>query len=333
MNKIVAEKLAAQISDWCHRGLISNELFVTLKKRYSTDVTLGNIFLRWLGFLAVFLLGMSILGVISLTMGDIALYLAPFVLSAIGYLMWFKGTKMAIDPEQHYPTSGAVLVTVGLVAGFAALVMLYELFDGMSIRLEYVVPYLMLIMAGAAYFTAYRYGLRWPLTLGVLLVFHGIGNMHSYGGQGSYFLGIQDEHLTFIIAMISIVLGIWHEKAFEKDHHRSEVGFGQIYIVLGLLYANLCLWFLSIEGRDLDAVLVFSAASVTQIILGGKFHDGRLMGFGIVFLSINIYTRMFEHFWDALSKGAFFLISGTIALAIGIALEWRSKQMKQGAEL
>lgn len=328
MRKIVAEKLTDQISDWGHRGLINIELLTILKTRYSTDVTLGKILLRWLGFLAVFMLGISILGVISMALGEVALYLAPFVLAAVAYFMWIKGTKMATDHEQHYPTSGAVLVTVGLLAGFSALVMLYELFDGTGML--NVAPYLMLIVGAAAFFTAYRYGLRWPLTLGVLLVFHGIGNMHSYGGHGSYFLGIQDERLTFIIAMISLVFGMWHEKALEKDLNRREVGFGQVYIVFGLFYANLCLWFLSLPRGELGVVLTFSAACVAQIILGGKFHDGRFIGFGIVFLSINIYTRMFENFWDELSKGVFFLISGTVALVVGIALEWRAKKIKAG---
>jgi len=331
MRKIVAEKLSDQISDWGHRGLISNELLAVLKTRYSTDATLGRILLRWLGFLAVYMLGLSILGTISLALGEVALYLAPFTIGAIAYFMWIKGTQMATDPEQHYPTSGAVLVTVGLLAGFAALIMLYQLFDNTD--LDKVVPYILLIVGAAAFFTAYRYGLRWPLTLGVLLVFHGLGNMHSYGGHGSYFLGVQDERLTLIVALTSIVFGMRHEKVIEKDLNRREVGFGQVYIVFGLFYANLCLWIISLPQGQLEAVLIFSAACVAQIIFGGKFHDGRFIGFGIVFLSINIYTRMFENFWDELSKGAFFLISGAIALAIGIAFELRAKKIKAEANV
>jgi len=194
-----------------------------------------------------------------------------------------------------------------------------------------VAPYIMLIVGAAAFFTAYRYGLRWPLTLGVLLAFHGLGNMHGYGGHGSYFLGIQGERLTFIVALTSIVFGLWHENTLENDINRREVGFGQVYIVFGLLYANLSLWFLSLPHGQLAAVLIFSAACVAQIILGGKLHDGRFIGFGVVFLSINIYTRMFENFWDELSKGAFFLISGALALVIGIGLEQRAKSIKAGA--
>ena len=329
MRKIVAEKLSEQIANWGHQGLIDNELLGVLTARYATDVTLGRILLRWLGFLAVYMLGMSLLGVLSMALGEVALYLSPVVLAVIAVFAWRKGTIMATDPVQRYPTSGAVLVTAGLIAGFAALMTAYTVFHGT--RFVNVAPYMMLIISVAAFFTAYRYGLRWPLTLGVLLVFHGLGNTHRYGGHGGYFLGIQDERLTCAIAVVSILFGMWHEKSQEKDLNRREVGFGQVYIVIGLLYANLCLWFLSLPHGQLVAVLAFSAACVVQIILGGRFHDGRFIGFGIVFLSIDIYTRMFEHFWDDLSKGAFFLISGAIAMTVGVLLEQRAKKLKAEA--
>ena len=330
MRKIVAEKLVDQISDWGHRGLISSEQLAILQSRYSSDVTLGSILLRWLGVLAVCMLGLSVVGLIGLALGNVALYVAPIALTAVACFTWVRGTKMAADPEQNYPVTGAVLVTVALLAGFVSLVLSYELFVGAGNRagMLIVVPYTMLIVGAIAFFTAYRFGLRWPLTLGVLLVFHGIGNLHGYSGHGNYFLGIRDERLTFAIAIISLVFGIWHEEVVEKDLNRSEVGFGQVFIVFGLLYVNLCFWILSLYRGDLVAVLVFTAMCVAQIVLGGKHHDGRFIGFGIVFLSINIYTRLFENFWDELSKGVFFLASGTIALIVGIAFEWRSKKLK-----
>ena len=219
MRKVVAEKLTDEISDWGHRGLISNELLDVLKKRYSTDVTLGRILLRWLGFLAVYMLGTSILGTLSLALGDMAMYLAPLVTGAIGYFMWLKGTQMATDPEQLYPTSGAVLVTAGLLAGFATLLLLHALIDDCTVG--GAAPYFMLITGAAAFFTAYRYGLRWPLTLGVLLVFHGLGNMHSYGGHGSYFVGVQDERLTVRHATSGLLL---HEDRQVRREFEPQTG-------------------------------------------------------------------------------------------------------------
>ena len=323
MRKVLAEKVSDQISEWGHRGLIDDNLLTLLKSRYHSDEAMFGNLMRWLGFLGVWLLGASVVGVVSMSMGRVAEYVMPIVLLAFSYYLWRKGTRMAVDPEQRHPVTGAVLVTVGLIAAFAALVALYSLLGGRSMRLAG--PIMMFLIAGAAFFTAYRFGLRWPLILGVLLAFHALGNMHRYGGHGSYFMGIQDERLTFIIAAVSIAFGMWHEKALERDLSRREVGFGQVYIVTGLLYANLSLWFLSLPRGELVAVLIFSLACVTQIVLGGRFHDGRFTGFGIVFLSINIYTRMFENFWDDVSKGSFFLISGAIAMVVGFGLEKRAK--------
>lgn len=331
MRKVVAERISAQVSDWAHRGLIDDELSARLKDRYSNGITMGSVLLRWLGFLAVLMLGMSVVGFVGMVMGEVAAYIAPFLIAALAFFLWLKGTQLASDPAQRYPTSGAVLVTVGLIAGFAALVIFYEVFGGRG--MQHAIPVMMLMVGAAAFFTAYRFGLRWPLILGVLLAFHALGNMHRYGGHGSYFLGIQDERLTFGIAIVSIVFGMWHEKVRETDLGCREIGFGQIYIVTGLLYANLSLWILSIPGGELFAVLLFSAGCVVQIALGGRFHDGRFTGFGIVFLSINIYTRLFENFWDDLSKGGFFLISGAIALIVGSSLEFRARKLKAASEL
>ncbi len=329
MRKIVAEKLADQVAGWSHKGLIDAELSSILRERYQTGASMGRVFVRWLGFLAVTMLGMSVLGFIGMTMGEASRFVAPFLLGAAAYVLWIKGVEMATDPQQRYATSGAVLVTFSLLVVFSALMTAYLVFVGDTGR--YAVPTIMGLTAGAAVLTAYRHGLRWPLLLGVMLGFHALGNMHSYGGRGSYFMGIQDERLMFIVAAISIVFGLWHEHTLESDEERHDVGFGQVYIVLGLLYANLSLWFLSLPSGELGFVLLFTAGCVAQIVIGGRLHDGRFTGFGIVFLSINIYTRMFEHFWDDISKGAFFLMAGALAMIAGTYFELRARNLRREA--
>jgi len=327
MRKVVAEKIAGQVANWSHSGLIDAELSAILEARYAINVTMGRVLLRWLGFLAVTMLGMSVLGFIGMTLGEASQFLAPIALGAAAYVLWTKGAAMATEPEQRYPTSGAVLVTFSLMVGFAALMTALVVFGGEDSLSA--VTIVMILTSGAAVYTAYRFGLRWPLLLGVLLGFHALGNMHRYGGGGSYFMGIQDERLTFLVAVISIAFGVWHEKSLEHDSERRDVGFGQVYIVFGLLYANLALWFLSLPREELMFTLLFTFAGVAQIVMGGRLHDGRFTGFGIVFLSINIYTRMFEQFWDDLSKGAFFLIAGGMAMAAGIAFELRARGLRR----
>lgn len=146
MRKIVREKLTNEVAEWSHRGLIGAELGQQIGQRFLSDVTAGRLLLRWLGFFGVFLLGSSILGFLGLALGEVTRYLAPFVLGGLGYGMWLKGVQMATDPEQRYPMSGAVLVTVGLIAGFGALLAVFELM-GSRVGNETVAVIMLLVAA------------------------------------------------------------------------------------------------------------------------------------------------------------------------------------------
>ena len=328
MRKAVAEKPATEVAEWGHEGLISDAVQDVLLARYSVDQTLGRVLLRWLGFIALLLLASSVFGFLGSLVGEAALYIALPLLGGFAYLLWIKGTAMAVDPAQRYATSGAVLVTFSLFVAIGPLALLFEIFD-----IEYgraTTPIMMLIISTLAFFTAYRHGLRWPLLIGILLVFHAFGHMHRYGGGGSYFMGIADERISLAVALVALFFGLWHERVLERNENRLG-GFGHVYIIFGLLYVNLSLWFLSIPWHDLIFPLVFAAAGIGQLVAGGRLHDGRFTGFGIVFLSINFYTRMFEGFWDELSKGTFFLVAGGAALALGTVFEQRARKLKAEA--
>lgn len=329
MRKAVATKLINEVADWGHAGLVDSSLLETLNQRYDSDMTMGRVLLRWLGFIAVFLLGMSVLGFVGMALGDAMKYIAPLLLGGLAAVAWKFGVQMATDPTQRFATSGAVLVTFSFFLGFAALATAYAVGGGDGWR--YAMPVLMCLVAAAALLTAYRYSLRWPLLLAVLLIFHAVGNRHGYWGHGAYFMGIRDEWLMLIVAASSVAFGYWHERHYEADEDHRHIGFGHIYLIIGLLYANLSLWFLSIPGREVGLVLLFAAGGVLQLVLGARLHDSRFTGFGIVFLSINIYTRMFEGFWDELSKGTFFLIAGIVAMVAGGLFEARAKKLRDAA--
>jgi hypothetical protein len=97
-------------------------------------------------------------------------------------------------------------------------------------------------------------------------------------------------------------------------------------VIFGLLYLNLCTWILSLFPGGLEWVLLFTATGVAQLVAGAALKDARFTGFGIVFLSIDLYTRLFEQFWDRLSAGTSLLVAGLLALALGIAFEWRARR-------
>lgn len=317
MRSITRDMLLHEAIDWHQQGLIDRALLNALSPRYEAHGRFLAALLKWLGLFAIFQLGLAVLAFIAMMTESAGA--AAVLLALVGAGLWFFGVQMATDPRQCHPFTGSVLITTSLAAAFGTLLLLHIAAGGEDEG--QAIPILLLLTGVFAALTAYRYRLRWPLLLALLLFFHGVGAWHAYGGRGAYFAHIQDERLMAIIALAAIMAGLWHERRLETGPLRRCVGFGSLYVIFGLLYLNLSLWFLTLFGEPLNWVLTFTAAGVAQIVVGARLRDARFTGFGIVFLAINLYTRFFEHFWDRLSLGAFFLIGGAVAMAFGFACE------------
>ena len=317
MRPITRDLLTAEITEWHQQGLIDRSLLTTLLERYARRGEFLAALLKWLGIFAIFQLGLAVLTFIALMAKSAGL--ATLLLGGTGVGLWYFGVQMATDPHRRHPFTGAVLVTASLAAAFGTFVLLHVALGGDPEG--HTLSIIMLLTGVLATLTAYRYRLRWPLLLALLLWFHGLGAWHAYGGHGAYFANIQDPKLMAVIALATIVLGIWHERQLEIGPLRRHVGFGGLYLIFGLLYLNLSLWFLTLPHGPLAWVLVFTAAGIAEIVVGARLHDSRFTGFGIVFLAIDLYTRFFEHFWDQLSAGTFFLLGGALAMIFGYACE------------
>jgi hypothetical protein len=317
MRLINRDVLTREVIDWHQQGLIDRSLLETLLPRYETQGRFLAALLKWLGLFALFQLGLAVLAFIAMMTESAAV--AAVLLGGVSAGLWYFGVQMATDPRQRHPFTGSVLVTASLAAAFGTLVLLHVAAGGEGE--DQAIPILLLLTSALAALTAYRYHLRWPLLLGLLLFFHGVGAWHAYGGHGAYFANIQDERLMAVIALAAIAFGVWHERGLESGPLRRCTGFGALYLIFGLLYLNLSLWFLTLFGEPLDWVLIFTGVAIAQIIIGARLHDARFTGFGIVFLAIDLYTRFFEHFWDRLSAGFFFLLAGALAMIFGFACE------------
>ncbi len=321
MAKGMRERMAAEAAAWRHEGLIDEPLADTLAARYAPMPGVGRMLLRALALLALFLLASSLLSAIGLMLQGASPILAGLMVVSLGVACWYPGARMASDPAQRHAFTGSVLLTFGLVAVYGGMSLLY--LAGGGHEYSDVFPWLMLLTGAGAFATAYRFGLRWPLFLALLLVFHAVGSRHAYLGHGGYFLDIQDERSMALVALAACVFGVWHDRIGETGRLRRQLGFGHLYIIFGLLYFNLSLWILSLHHAALAWVLVFTAAGIGQIVAGAWLKDARFTGFGIVFLAIDLYTRLFEQFWDRLSMGLFLLIAGLIGVGLGIAFERR----------
>ncbi|MEZ5580198.1 MAG: hypothetical protein R3F40_12755 [Candidatus Competibacteraceae bacterium] len=318
MRPITHDLLTREVTAWHQQGLIDRPLLETLLPRYESSGRFLAALLKWLGLFAIFQLGLAVLAFIA--MASESALVAAMLLTAVGAGLWYFGVRFATDPHQAHPFTGSVLITASLAAAFGVFMLLQIALLG-SDSAGRNVPLIVLLTGVLATLTAYRYHLRWPLLLGLLLFFHGLGAWHAYGGHGAYFAHIQDERLMAVAALVAIGLGLWHERRLELGPLRRCIGFGGLYLIFGLLYLNLSLWFLTLPRGPLVWVLTFTAAGIAQIIVGARLHDARFTGFGIVFLAIDLYTRYYERFWDSLSLGLFFLLGGALAMAFGFACE------------
>ena len=328
MNASFKGKMAQEITDWENVGLISSGQAGLLHQRYDPAPIRGAIFLKWLGLFAISMIGMSFLGSIGAILASFSPLFSTLCLIAVSALVMYFGARLAADQAQKHPFTGQALLTLGLIGLYASLSSIYLVSGGETYG--NVFGWFMLITSIAALFTAYHYRLRWPLLIALLMFFHGIGSMSEYWGYGAYFLDVQDPRSMSVVALLTILLGYWHEHELESTKLQHCIGFGSLYLIFGLLYFNLSLWILSLhfyEARD-DAllwVLMFTLGDIAQIIVGARLKDSRFTGFGIVFLGIDLYTRFYEYFWDSLSRAAFFTLAGIAALALAFVFE---KQLK-----
>lgn len=317
MRPVTHDLMSREAIDWHQQGLIDRPLLDLLLQRYAQRGEVLTTLLKWLGLFAIFQLGLAVLASVAFLANSATVAATLLALTSAG--LWYGGVRMATDPRRLYPYTGAILVTASLAGLFGCLLLGFIALNGPVG--DPPVPTFMLLTGALGGLTAYRYHLRWPLLLALLLFFHGLGAWHTYGGHGSYFADIQDPKLMAVIAFATAILGIWHERRLELGPLRRCTGFGGLYLIFGLLYLNLSLWFLTLPEGLLGWVLLFTAATIAQIVAGARLHDARFTGFGIVFLSINLYTRYFEHFWDKLSLGVFLLVGGVTAMALGYLFE------------
>lgn len=158
-------------------------------------------------------------------------------------------------------------------------------------------------------------------------------------GWGAYWLGMSypARFALYGAALVASQRFMAHFARLD-DFRRSTLS-------VGLLFLFVSLWILSIFGNSGLAdetwrgaaraelffwCAVFAAASGASLWLGIKREDVMLGCYGAVFLAVNVYTRFFENFWNAMNKGLFFLILGASLWLLGSRAEriWNAARRK-----
>jgi hypothetical protein len=323
-DESLKERLLRDIALWQADGLISPQTAAVLRDRYGlSQFGLGQV-LRYLGIAGLIFIVCGILGLIG------AMAASPIfgsvLLLAVGAGFGAAGIVYSRDRLGRYRWSSKMGLTLAVILVSAAVALLLHAVGVDDTRVVFIGGWLVLPLILAL---AYRFHITFLVVLALLEFFHWIGSWTTMWGRSTYATDVQDPKLMALAAIAVIGVGIWHEQALSEQTGR----FFAAYESLGLVYLNLSLLILSIDGRERAAawIAVFTIAVVAQILLGAKLKNSILLGFGVTFAFIDGFTRFYETFWDAWEKAVFFLAIGLITFGAGAACEFVLKSTREPA--
>lgn len=240
------------------------------------------------------------------------------VLAALFYAWGFRRRRQ--DPSKIY--SNEAILFLGVIMTAAAIGQLGLWLDNGSGR------YSVLLLLGTLIYGVVGWLGRSPLVwlFALLSLGNAFGAETGYAsGWGAYWLGMNFplRFIAFGLLLCAAALALQPQLAIRRLDRVSQA--------MGLLYLFIALWILSIFGnygdiehwyqtRQIELMhwsLLFAIAAGAAIWLGLKRDDAMLRGFGLTFLAINLYTRFFEFFWDAMPKTLFFLLLGISLWLLG----------------
>jgi hypothetical protein len=311
----LTDRLLRDIALWQADGLISPGTAAVLRDRYGlSGFGLGQV-LRYLGIAGLIFIVCGILGLVG------AIAASPIfgsvLLLAVGAAFGGAGVVYSRDRLGRYRWSSKMALTLAVILVSAAVALLLHSIGVDDTRVFFIGGWVVLPLIAAL---AYRFHITFLLVLALLEFFHWIGSWTTMWGRSTYATDVQDPKLMALAAIGVVGVGIWHEQALAEKTGR----FFAAYESLGLVYLNLSLLILSIDGREYAAVwiAVFTAAVVGQILLGAMLKNSIVLGFGVTFAFIDGFTRFYETFWDAWEKAVFFLAIGLVTFGAGAACEF-----------
>jgi len=154
----------------------------------------------------------------------------------------------------------------------------------------------------------------------------------SYGhSSNNLFLGMNYPLRYTMAGLVILIAGIM-QRRMQWLRFTGGITYGT-----GLLLLLTGLWALSIFGNYntlagwqqvrqihvLAYAIIFGVAAAGSFYLGIRYKDDMARDAGILFLLINLYTRYFEYFWDAMNKGIFFLV---LAVTFGLVGWWLERK-------
>jgi uncharacterized membrane protein len=311
------ERLRKDIAVWFSDGIIDKNTLDILNQRYDTKRFGWIGVVKYLGITGGLFAFFGIIGFIAV-MSQSTVF-AAFVLVCMGIGLTYWGLRLADNVQDLYSTSSKVIVTLGMVLWISAIGLLS---GALGLKGSSILTITGIISLPVSLLLAYRNHNTYLLILTILGLFHWIGAWNTMWGRSTYVFEIQDPRVMCVAALAAIGTGIYHERIL----YYQTGGFYKAWESLGLVYLNMSLLILSIwadfkDGNAISWIITFTVSCLAQIILGARFQNGLLRGFGITFFVIDIFTRYHEMFWNSLNLGTYLLYGGVCLVVVGGSME------------
>lgn len=312
----IKQRLREEIAVWFADGDIDEGTLTLLRDRYESRRFGWIGVVKYIGITGGLLAFFGIVGMIS-AMAESTL-LAILMLGGVGGGITYWGMRLARDIRDRYAVSAKIFLTLGVVLWTSSIAIFFGL---LGMKEESILLFTGLVSLPIGFLLAYRSQNQYLLILTLLALYHWIGSWNQMCGRSSYEFSVQDPQVMSLAALAGIAVGAYHErKLFPKTGR-----FFAVWESVGLLYLNLSLLILSIFGNAESAsilwILVFTGATLAQIVLGSMWQNGIIRKFGITFFAINVFTRFHEHFWDQLQIGQYLCLGGGLLFILAACTE------------
>ena len=278
-----------------------------------------------------------------------------FALTLFFYLVGFELTQ---EGRWEFPKLGLALVFLGCVmfgVDILLLALIYDLkaehawammMDSIAwIAVAYLVKsrlVLFLALIGVTSWFGAEVGYLWGgywiylgrpfhfIGLGALMI--AISGLHAWSGQRSFavpyaVVGLQLIYLSSLILSIFDVQKGFHAVEWQAPLAVWLMLYGPyllaalavLFLFCLMLLTNVIAW--TPGPREFWFIALLTLLTSAGIYLGIAWESAVFVNTSIVFFAINIYTRFYEYFWDAMPKSLFFIVGGATLMAGGILVE------------
>ena len=100
-----------------------------------------------------------------------------------------------------------------------------------------------------------------------------------------------------------------------------------LFLLALMLLSSVIAW--TPGPREFWFILLLTLFTSAGIYLGIAWESSVFLNTSIVFFALNVYTRFYEYFWDAMPKSLFFIIGGATLIAGGIWVERIRRRLVQ----